>query len=260
MCGLVSKISNSIWEVRWLSDKASQVQTYSTPIMSKVKTFFIEISPNLSKLIQDFINLFKANKTFLWWLLRMYIYVYIILYVVGFWLLTFAILNNNDYLDFLAKSFLLIFRWWSAPVGRIRSKINYILQIPVKILGLFARALFWIWSAIEYCVGKRGSAECMRKDEEEKKDEESKSTGEHCFENAAYKTALSVGSAFKYNSALKLAATSYNIGNTSEEDRPDKILKRAHEEINFTKKWSDIDDTHPCTDPFAAFGKFLGKK
>lgn len=68
--------------------------------------------------------------------------------------------------------------------------------------------------------------------------EESKNTNEffgveeNCFQNRLNKAALTAEATYKFNSAAKLAAMTMDLGDMNEE-RPDKVFKEAHKNIDF---------------------------
>lgn len=117
--------------------------------------------PNFKKLISDLINLYKNNRIFILYLIKIYFYISLLLYAISFILIFISLSSNNLYILSITKFFVTIYNIWTYPFSKFRFILKIIIQSPFKIMFIIIDFLLYILNNIKN-IGKN---EAMGKDE-----------------------------------------------------------------------------------------------
>ena len=103
----------------FLNNKYKHIKNF----LNKIIDDLIIKSPNLRKLIKDFLEFFLSNKNFILYTIKVYIYVCISMYAITWNVLMIALVTGNSKIMFVGKTLLWVYGLWTKPTAMCH-KVN----------------------------------------------------------------------------------------------------------------------------------------
>lgn len=231
--------------------------------------------PDLHKLINEFILFFFSNKNFIFFLLRIYIYLCFFFYLVAWFFIFLGLLTQNYYILWFAKFCWSVYKIWTYPIKKERFLIGKLFSFPIRLVSLFYYFLIYLFNFFKSVISlfnqfifgnKPGECMGLGNEEEEKNEKNDISDIEmeiirrnfiiknstdsvqrelNCFENKKEKTTA----VFKYVNKLRLA--SLEACERMDNENYHNLSKNWTDSLHSSTKefWltmDDINETRPC--------------
>ena len=223
-------------------------------IINFIYNNFLLNQHNLLKLLTDLYTVYNNNSIYIWYIIRMYLYLTIILYAVFFIIITFSLYSQNVYLLFISKKILMVYYYWTYPIKKFKFLIKYIFIAPYKIISFLLyiiNSIFLFFSQIINNISKGGgSAEACPNDYNYSEESKSPTNGRkssldstqwelNCMENYKRKTIAAASIWQNLSKSASLASSAM--------DNNDEIPNIfSHNWKNSIEKFKDIDNTSWC--------------
>ena len=103
-------------------------------LLEKLSIWHCNNFPDFCKLCADLNIVYQANKIFIWFSLRRYVYILLVIYVVTYIFIVIAFVTDIPILLRFAEILYGVYKLWSYPISNFRFLIKYIFTVPFNIV------------------------------------------------------------------------------------------------------------------------------